>query len=122
MRTCRHSNILTRCVRGCVKCEIHCGHHHNAPSQDNLSPYHTSSSHHHNTQDGSGSITVDEIVEGLKGFGGMTDKEIKELIKEADKNNDGTIDYGEFLTMMRRNNKELAQATSIFRTAFNLTF
>lgn len=65
---------------------------------------------------------MDEIVEGLKGFGGMTDKEIKDLIKEADKNNDGTIDYGEFLTMMRRNNKELAQATSIFRTAFNLTF
>lgn len=73
-------------------------------------------------QDGSGSITVDEIVEGLKGYGGMTDKEIKDLIKDADKNNDGTIDYGEFLSMMQRNNKELAQATSVFRTAFNLTF
>lgn len=37
------------------------------------------------------------------------------MIKANDKNNDGQIDYQEFLAMMRGNNKEVQDASSFLR-------
>ena len=51
--------------------------------------------------DGSGFITVDELAHQLKQLEmTSTEDEVKELIKQADLNNDGQIDYTEFVTMM----------------------
>ncbi|KAL4560653.1 hypothetical protein LXL04_032806 [Taraxacum kok-saghyz] len=50
-------------------------------------------------KDGSGSITLNEIQQSCKELG-MDDAQVEEIIKEADLNNDGHIDYNEFVAMM----------------------
>lgn len=40
----------------------------------------------------------------------MTDAEVNELIKEVDQNDDGLIDYKEFLEMMKAKKKWTKQA------------
>ncbi|KAI3696835.1 hypothetical protein L6452_29415 [Arctium lappa] len=52
-------------------------------------------------KDGSGYITVNEIQQSCKELG-IDDAQVEEIIKEADQNNDGRIDYNEFVTMMQR--------------------
>ncbi|KAK6125663.1 hypothetical protein DH2020_040589 [Rehmannia glutinosa] len=48
--------------------------------------------------DNSGTITFDELKEGLKRVGSeLMESEIKDLMDAADIDNSGTIDYGEFL-------------------------
>lgn len=42
---------------------------------------------------------------------GITD-DVKELVKVADKNGDGQIDFQEFVLLMRETNKELKQNQS----------
>lgn len=52
-------------------------------------------------KDGSGYITVDEIQQACEAFG-LGDAHLDEMIKEIDQDNDGRIDYGEFVAMMRK--------------------
>ncbi|KAL6285328.1 hypothetical protein ACE6H2_009718 [Prunus campanulata] len=56
--------------------------------------------------DDSGSITFDELKEGLRKVGSeLMESEIKDLMEAADIDNSGTIDYGEFLAATVHLNK-----------------
>ena len=57
--------------------------------------------------DGSGSITWDEMKEVFEErLGRKLDvKEVKEMMKETDENDDGMVDYNEFLTLMCKDMK-----------------
>ncbi|OAY34143.1 calcium-dependent protein kinase SK5 isoform X2 [Manihot esculenta] len=56
--------------------------------------------------DNSGTITFDELKEGLKRVGSeLMESEIKDLMEAADIDNSGTIDYGEFLAATVHLNK-----------------
>jgi calcium-dependent protein kinase len=50
-------------------------------------------------KDGSGKISIDEVKQIMKED---DDAKIKEIIKKYDLNNDGEIDYAEFLNMMTK--------------------
>jgi len=57
-------------------------------------------------KDSSGYITKEELEEALSNYG-MSDKNIiKEIIAEADIDNDGLINYDEFSTMMKKGNQD----------------
>jgi calcium-dependent protein kinase len=58
-------------------------------------------------KDHSGYITVDELEEALKKYDMGDDKTIKEIIAEVDTDNDGRINYQEFVAMMRNNSPEI---------------
>ena len=51
-------------------------------------------------KDKSGKISKDELIVALKAEKSQ-EKEIEKLIKQVDKNNDGKIDYNEFLALMQ---------------------
>ncbi|KAJ7560947.1 hypothetical protein O6H91_03G007300 [Diphasiastrum complanatum] len=55
-------------------------------------------------KDQSGYITRDELQQACVENHMIDDMQIEELIKEADQDNDGSIDYNEFVTMMRKGN------------------
>ncbi|XP_074565936.1 calcium-dependent protein kinase 26-like [Curcuma longa] len=61
-------------------------------------------------KDGSGYITVDELQQACKEHN-MTDVILEDIIKEADQDNDGRIDYGEFVAMMQRGSMGLGRRT-----------
>jgi calmodulin len=51
--------------------------------------------------DGNGSITSEELRQIFSNFGEkLTDEEISDMIKEADTDGDGEINYQEFIRMM----------------------
>ncbi|KAG8060503.1 hypothetical protein GUJ93_ZPchr0002g24226 [Zizania palustris] len=52
-------------------------------------------------RDGSGYITVDELEQACRDHN-MADAGIDDIIREVDQDNDGRIDYGEFVAMMRK--------------------
>ncbi|PNT69746.1 calcium-dependent protein kinase 6 [Brachypodium distachyon] len=52
-------------------------------------------------KDGSGYITVDELEEACREHN-MADVGIDDIIREVDQDNDGRIDYGEFVAMMKK--------------------
>ncbi|KZV41543.1 Calmodulin-domain protein kinase 5 isoform 1 [Dorcoceras hygrometricum] len=54
-------------------------------------------------KDASGYITVDELQQACVEHG-MTDVFLEDIIKEVDQDNDGRIDYGEFVAMMTKGN------------------
>ncbi|KAK8627059.1 hypothetical protein V6N13_134687 [Hibiscus sabdariffa] len=54
-------------------------------------------------KDGSGYITVDELQQACAEHN-MTDVLLEDIIKEVDQDNDGRIDYGEFVAMMQKGN------------------
>uniref|UniRef100_A0A7C9E7N8 non-specific serine/threonine protein kinase n=1 Tax=Opuntia streptacantha TaxID=393608 RepID=A0A7C9E7N8_OPUST len=54
-------------------------------------------------KDESGYITIDELQQACQEQG-LNDMFLEDIIKEVDQNNDGTIDYGEFVAMMRKGN------------------
>ncbi|CAL9125667.1 unnamed protein product [Musa acuminata var. zebrina] len=54
-------------------------------------------------KDGSGYITADELQQACEEFG-MGDVRLEEMIREADQDNDGRIDYNEFVAMMQKGN------------------
>ncbi|KAK2454587.1 calcium-dependent protein kinase [Trifolium repens] len=56
-------------------------------------------------KDGSGYITKDELQKACEEFG-LSNVPLEEMIREADQNNDGRIDYNEFVAMMQRGNAE----------------
>ncbi|CAD0082067.1 unnamed protein product, partial [Aureobasidium vineae] len=52
-------------------------------------------------EDGSGTISAEELRNVMKSIGeNLSDSEIDEMIKEADANGDGNIDYDEFVKIM----------------------
>ncbi|KAF8751299.1 hypothetical protein HU200_012177 [Digitaria exilis] len=57
-------------------------------------------------KDGSGCISKEELEQALKEKGLMDGRDIKEIISEVDADNDGRIDYSEFVAMMRKGNTE----------------
>jgi len=50
--------------------------------------------------DGSGTISPSELKEVLSSSGQITDEAIEEILKQADENNDGEIEFGEFCKLM----------------------
>lgn len=54
-------------------------------------------------KDGSGYITMDELQQACLDHK-IADGEIEQIIRDIDQNNDGSIDYGEFVAMMRKGN------------------
>ncbi|KAI3823385.1 hypothetical protein L1987_04820 [Smallanthus sonchifolius] len=59
-------------------------------------------------KDDSGFITLDELQQACKEFG-VDDVNLEEIIKEADQNNDGCIDYSEFVAMMHDGSPTMAK-------------
>ncbi|KAF2137464.1 uncharacterized protein K452DRAFT_312287 [Aplosporella prunicola CBS 121167] len=54
-------------------------------------------------KDGSGTINAEEVRHVMKGIGeNLTDGEIDEIIKQADTNGDGLIDYNEFVKFTKQ--------------------
>ncbi|WOL04091.1 hypothetical protein Cni_G12812 [Canna indica] len=70
-------------------------------------------------KDGSGYITIDELSQACKQFG-LNDVQLDEMIKEADQDNDGQIDYGEFTAMMRKGTGGIGRRTMRTSINFNL--
>ncbi|KAJ6892676.1 calcium-dependent protein kinase 1-like [Populus alba x Populus x berolinensis] len=54
-------------------------------------------------KDGSGYITPDELQKACEEFG-WEDVRLEEMIREVDQDNDGRIDYNEFVAMMQKGN------------------
>ncbi|KAJ4744732.1 Calcium-dependent protein kinase [Rhynchospora pubera] len=54
-------------------------------------------------KDGSGYITPDELQKACEEFG-MEDVKLDDMIREVDQDNDGRIDYNEFVAMMQKGN------------------
>ncbi|XP_033129514.1 calcium-dependent protein kinase 6 [Brassica rapa] len=61
-------------------------------------------------KDGSGYITIDELQQSCVEHG-MTDVFLEDVIKEVDQDNDGRIDYGEFVAMMQKGNAGVGRRT-----------
>ncbi|CAI0402314.1 unnamed protein product [Linum tenue] len=59
-------------------------------------------------KDGSGYITKDELQQACNEFG-MKAVSIEEMIREVDQDNDGRIDYNEFVAMMQMGNPEIGK-------------
>ncbi|XP_057801100.1 calcium-dependent protein kinase 14-like [Salvia miltiorrhiza] len=62
-------------------------------------------------KDNSGYITIEELEQALKEFGMGSDKDIKEIVSEVDADNDGRINYDEFVAMMKKGNPDMAANT-----------
>ncbi|THF96941.1 hypothetical protein TEA_024166 [Camellia sinensis var. sinensis] len=58
-------------------------------------------------EDKSGYITMEELEHALKKYNMGDEKTIKEIIVEVDTDNDGRINYDEFVAMMRKGNPEM---------------
>ncbi|KAL0348555.1 UNVERIFIED_CONTAM: Calcium-dependent protein kinase [Sesamum angustifolium] len=69
-------------------------------------------------KDGSGYITVDELQQACVEHG-MTDVLLEDIIKEVDQDNDGRIDYGEFVAMMTKGNAGIGRRT--MRNSLNIS-
>ncbi|XP_052174614.1 calcium-dependent protein kinase 20-like [Diospyros lotus] len=71
-------------------------------------------------KDGSGYITRDELQQACEQFG-LGDAHLDEVIREVDQDNDGRIDYNEFVAMMQATGFEMKGSQKIgFREAFKL--
>jgi len=62
--------------------------------------------------DGDGTITAEEILEALKDIPNIARSEAEQIIRDADKNGDGKIDFEEFFSMMKQRD-ELQTMTSV---------
>ncbi|PHT36255.1 hypothetical protein CQW23_23955 [Capsicum baccatum] len=69
-------------------------------------------------KDGSGYITVDEVQQACIEHK-MTDVYFEDIIREVDQDNDGRIDYGEFVAMMQKGNPCIGRRT--MRNSLNLS-
>ncbi|KAJ4898907.1 Calcium-dependent protein kinase 5 [Raphanus sativus] len=69
-------------------------------------------------KDGSGYITIDELQQACVDHS-MTDVFLEDIIKEVDQNNDGQIDYGEFVEMMQKGNAGVGRRT--MRNSLNIS-
>ncbi|XP_073034206.1 calcium-dependent protein kinase 26-like [Primulina eburnea] len=68
-------------------------------------------------KDGSGYITQYELLIACQQFG-IEDAHLEEMIQEADQNNDGQIDYNEFVSMMHKGNSGFDKKR--FPSSFNI--
>lgn len=59
-------------------------------------------------KDGSGYITQDELQKACEEFG-IEDAHLEEIILDIDQDNDGRIDYNEFVAMMQKGNNPLGK-------------
>ncbi|KAK3126427.1 hypothetical protein QOZ80_7AG0556450 [Eleusine coracana subsp. coracana] len=59
-------------------------------------------------KDGSGYITQDELQKACEEFG-IGDEHLEDIIRDIDQDNDGRIDYNEFVTMMQKGNNILGK-------------
>ncbi|XP_019155393.1 PREDICTED: calcium-dependent protein kinase 17-like [Ipomoea nil] len=57
-------------------------------------------------KDNSGYITIEELEQALREFGMNDERDIKEIISEVDNDNDGRINYDEFVAMMRKGQQD----------------
>nr|CAD1843510.1 unnamed protein product [Ananas comosus var. bracteatus] len=64
-------------------------------------------------KDNSGYITKEELEQALKEKGLYDGQEIKEIISEADADNDGRINYTEFVAMMRKGSPDPNQRSGV---------
>ncbi|KAL7605116.1 hypothetical protein Lser_V15G17048 [Lactuca serriola] len=69
-------------------------------------------------KDGSGYITVDELQQACIDQN-MTDIFVEDIIREVDQDNDGRIDYGEFVAMMTKGNAGIGRRT--MRNSLNIS-
>ncbi|XP_062081513.1 calcium-dependent protein kinase 26 [Humulus lupulus] len=69
-------------------------------------------------KDGSGYITVDELQQACTEHN-MTDVFLEDVIREVDQDNDGRIDYGEFVAMMQKGNAGVGRRT--MRNSVNIS-
>uniref|UniRef100_M4DMH2 EF-hand domain-containing protein n=1 Tax=Brassica campestris TaxID=3711 RepID=M4DMH2_BRACM len=69
-------------------------------------------------KDGSGYITIDVLQQACVEHR-MTDVFLEDIIKEVDQNNDGQIDYGEFVEMMQKGNTGVGRRT--MRNSLNIS-
>ncbi|KAI4375708.1 hypothetical protein MLD38_013545 [Melastoma candidum] len=69
-------------------------------------------------KDGSGYITVDELQQACVEHH-MPDAFLEDIIKEVDQDNDGRIDYGEFVAMMQKGNAGIGRRT--MRNSLNIS-
>lgn len=69
-------------------------------------------------KDGSGYITVDELQQACIEHN-MEDVFLEDVIKEVDQDNDGRIDYGEFVAMMQKGNAGIGRRT--MRNSVNIS-
>jgi calcium-dependent protein kinase len=69
-------------------------------------------------KDKSGYLTIDELQQACSRYN-MGDTSIEDLIHEVDQDNDGRIDYNEFVTMMRKGNGAIGRTT--LRNSLSLT-
>ncbi|KAM1206274.1 hypothetical protein FF1_006943 [Malus domestica] len=60
----------------------------------------------HFDADNSGYITTAELEQALRDYGMHDGRDIREIIAEIDADNDGRINYNEFVAMMRKGNPE----------------
>ncbi|KAL2327327.1 hypothetical protein Fmac_020754 [Flemingia macrophylla] len=72
-------------------------------------------------KDGSGYITQDELQQACEEFG-IGDVRLEEMIREADQDNDGRIDYNEFVAMMQKGNADLGKRGRKGSTSFRFGF
>ncbi|KAI3718184.1 hypothetical protein L6452_19041 [Arctium lappa] len=69
-------------------------------------------------KDGSGYITFDELQQACTDHN-MTDILVEDIIREVDQDNDGRIDYGEFVAMMTKGNAGIGRRT--MRNSLNIS-
>ncbi|KAI4375446.1 hypothetical protein MLD38_013312 [Melastoma candidum] len=69
-------------------------------------------------KDGSGYITIDELQQACTDHN-MTDVYIEDIIREVDQDNDGRIDYSEFVAMMQKGNAGIGRRT--MRNSLNIS-
>ncbi|KAI7728193.1 hypothetical protein M8C21_012885, partial [Ambrosia artemisiifolia] len=57
-------------------------------------------------KDNSGYISIEEMEQAIREYGMNDGRDIKEIVSEIDTDNDGRINYDEFVAMMRKGNKQ----------------
>ncbi|CAI9773978.1 unnamed protein product [Fraxinus pennsylvanica] len=72
-------------------------------------------------KDGSGYITPDELQQACEEFG-MEEFRIEEMIRDVDQDNDGRIDYNEFVAMMQKGNPIIGAGEKGLETSFSINF
>ncbi|OIW20130.1 hypothetical protein TanjilG_01903 [Lupinus angustifolius] len=72
-------------------------------------------------KDGSGYITQDELQQACEEFG-IKDTRLEDMMREADQDNDGRIDYNEFVDMMQSGNADMGKRGGKSSSSFSVRF
>jgi calcium-dependent protein kinase len=72
-------------------------------------------------KDNSGYITIDELQQACIQYN-MGDIPVEDLIRDVDQDNDGRLDYHEFVAMMRKGNEDASQTTRTNLPFFEVCF